>query len=168
MATRLAGRAPALLRSAQRAAFAPKTLSQPLAARSFTNAAARPGLRATVAATQSKLAPKRLFTATAAALAQPAPDADSYLRNLPSSVLKQNATDIKKVLVVGSGGLAIGQAGEFDYSGSWLTVDLIMVLSHTSTTLHLGQTYRLTKAITFYRFASTEGSQRGRHCLGTP
>ena len=25
---------------------------------------------------------------------------------------------IKKVLVLGSGGLAIGQAGEFDYSGS--------------------------------------------------
>ncbi|KAJ2113359.1 carbamoyl-phosphate synthase (glutamine-hydrolyzing) cpa2, partial [Coemansia sp. RSA 788] len=26
--------------------------------------------------------------------------------------------DVKKVLVVGSGGLSIGQAGEFDYSGS--------------------------------------------------
>jgi carbamoyl-phosphate synthase large subunit len=25
--------------------------------------------------------------------------------------------DVKKVLVVGSGGLSIGQAGEFDYSG---------------------------------------------------
>ena len=25
--------------------------------------------------------------------------------------------DVKKVLVIGSGGLAIGQAGEFDYSG---------------------------------------------------
>lgn len=33
-------------------------------------------------------------------------------------MLKQAASDIKKVLVVGSGGLAIGQAGEFDYSGS--------------------------------------------------
>lgn len=118
MASRLAGRAPALLRSAQRAAFSPKIVSQPLTARSFTHAAARPALRAGVAATQSKLASKRLFTATAAALAQAAPDADSYLRNLPSSVIKQNASDIKKVLVVGSGGLAIGQAGEFDYSGS--------------------------------------------------
>ena len=27
-------------------------------------------------------------------------------------------TDIKKVLVLGSGALKIGQAGEFDYSGS--------------------------------------------------
>lgn len=25
--------------------------------------------------------------------------------------------DVKKVLIVGSGGLSIGQAGEFDYSG---------------------------------------------------
>lgn len=26
--------------------------------------------------------------------------------------------DVKKVLVIGSGGLSIGQAGEFDYSGN--------------------------------------------------
>lgn len=31
----------------------------------------------------------------------------------------QNPVDVKKVLVIGSGGLSIGQAGEFDYSG-WL------------------------------------------------
>ncbi|RKF55218.1 Carbamoyl-phosphate synthase arginine-specific large chain [Golovinomyces cichoracearum] len=30
----------------------------------------------------------------------------------------QNLVDVKKVLVIGSGGLSIGQAGEFDYSGS--------------------------------------------------
>jgi carbamoyl-phosphate synthase large subunit len=29
----------------------------------------------------------------------------------------QNPVDVKKVLVIGSGGLSIGQAGEFDYSG---------------------------------------------------
>jgi carbamoyl-phosphate synthase large subunit len=28
-----------------------------------------------------------------------------------------NLVDVKKVLVIGSGGLSIGQAGEFDYSG---------------------------------------------------
>lgn len=27
--------------------------------------------------------------------------------------------DVKKVLVIGSGGLSIGQAGEFDYSGGY-------------------------------------------------
>lgn len=31
---------------------------------------------------------------------------------------KEPKPDIRKVLVVGSGGLSIGQAGEFDYSGS--------------------------------------------------
>jgi hypothetical protein len=30
---------------------------------------------------------------------------------------KQPLVDVNKVLVIGSGGLSIGQAGEFDYSG---------------------------------------------------
>lgn len=30
---------------------------------------------------------------------------------------QKKLVDVKKVLVVGSGGLSIGQAGEFDYSG---------------------------------------------------
>jgi hypothetical protein len=44
------------------------------------------------------------------------PSADSYLA---SGVVKpgSNLVDVKKVLVIGSGGLSIGQAGEFDYSG---------------------------------------------------
>ena len=33
-----------------------------------------------------------------------------------------NPVDVKKVLVIGSGGLSIGQAGEFDYSGMQLIV----------------------------------------------
>ncbi|TIC51772.1 carbamoyl-phosphate synth [Wallemia mellicola] len=42
---------------------------------------------------------------------------------LPGGTLADNAAkyprvDVKKVLVLGSGGLSIGQAGEFDYSGS--------------------------------------------------
>lgn len=32
----------------------------------------------------------------------------------------QNLVDVKKVLVIGSGGLSIGQAGEFDYSGKFV------------------------------------------------
>jgi hypothetical protein len=40
-------------------------------------------------------------------------------RKLSQGVLVQvPRPDVKKVLVVGSGGLSIGQAGEFDYSGS--------------------------------------------------
>ncbi|GAA6036605.1 hypothetical protein JCM8097_001248 [Rhodosporidiobolus ruineniae] len=42
-----------------------------------------------------------------------------YARKLSQSVLpKLERPDVKKVLIVGSGGLSIGQAGEFDYSGA--------------------------------------------------
>ena len=45
-----------------------------------------------------------------------APSAKAYIA---SGVLSgsKNLVDVKKVLVIGSGGLSIGQAGEFDYSG---------------------------------------------------
>ena len=45
-----------------------------------------------------------------------APSAESYLA---SGIVKPGSklVDVKKVLVIGSGGLSIGQAGEFDYSG---------------------------------------------------
>lgn len=47
---------------------------------------------------------------------QEAPSAQAYIS---SGVLagRKNLVDVKKVLVIGSGGLSIGQAGEFDYSG---------------------------------------------------
>ena len=47
---------------------------------------------------------------------QQAPSAQAYIQ---SGVLsgKEDLVDVKKVLVIGSGGLSIGQAGEFDYSG---------------------------------------------------
>ncbi len=45
-----------------------------------------------------------------------APSAQAYLA---SGVIAggRDLVDVKKVLVIGSGGLSIGQAGEFDYSG---------------------------------------------------
>ncbi|RVX74544.1 Carbamoyl-phosphate synthase arginine-specific large chain [Exophiala mesophila] len=51
------------------------------------------------------------------AAVQEAPRAESYLE---SGVIEpgKNLVDVKKVLVIGSGGLSIGQAGEFDYSGA--------------------------------------------------
>ncbi|RMZ88796.1 hypothetical protein DV736_g3972, partial [Chaetothyriales sp. CBS 134916] len=51
------------------------------------------------------------------AVAQEAPRPEAYLE---SGVIEpgKNLVDVKKVLVIGSGGLSIGQAGEFDYSGS--------------------------------------------------
>lgn len=47
---------------------------------------------------------------------QEAPSAQAYMA---SGVLSRQGKliDVKKVLVIGSGGLSIGQAGEFDYSG---------------------------------------------------
>ncbi len=60
----------------------------------------------------------RLFSCSALRrdTTQQAPSAKAYLE---SGVIKgaANPVDVKKVLVIGSGGLSIGQAGEFDYSG---------------------------------------------------
>jgi len=45
-------------------------------------------------------------------------------RRLSQSVLpKLTRPNVKKVVIVGSGGLSIGQAGEFDYSGKFGTVE---------------------------------------------
>ena len=63
----------------------------------------------------------RAFSTSLRSLAatQKAPSAESYLA---SGAVKGagNLVDVKKVLVIGSGGLSIGQAGEFDYSGAWV------------------------------------------------
>lgn len=51
-----------------------------------------------------------------AAQSQEAPNAKAYLES--GAILGgRDLVDVSKVLVIGSGGLAIGQAGEFDYSG---------------------------------------------------
>ena len=47
---------------------------------------------------------------------QVAPNAKAYLES-GAIAGARNLIDVKKVLVIGSGGLSIGQAGEFDYSG---------------------------------------------------
>ena len=49
-------------------------------------------------------------------VSQEAPNAQAYL-NSGAIAGARDLVDVKKVLVIGSGGLAIGQAGEFDYSG---------------------------------------------------
>ncbi|KAG8917319.1 carbamoyl-phosphate synthase (glutamine-hydrolyzing) cpa2 [Tulasnella sp. 417] len=55
------------------------------------------------------------------------PNPDEHVLNSPSEVARRISAkvlpkiarpDVRKVVVVGSGGLSIGQAGEFDYSGS--------------------------------------------------
>lgn len=50
--------------------------------------------------------------------------ASDLARRLSQAVLpKLERPDVKKVLIVGSGGLSIGQAGEFDYSGESFTLE---------------------------------------------
>lgn len=90
------------------------------------------GLRALSTQSTARFSHPRLQTQKAASLrtyrafstslrnlaTQSAPSAESYLA---SGAVKGagNLVDVKKVLVIGSGGLSIGQAGEFDYSGAW-------------------------------------------------
>ncbi|KAL2113630.1 hypothetical protein VUR80DRAFT_3084 [Thermomyces stellatus] len=113
----LAGRAPALLRSGRRFPAPTSLAGRSLSPRAGNSSAA---LRARNS--QSRLHQKRLFSnsrvrasATAADPQNP-PSSQAYI---DSGVVKAVAdVNVKKVLVIGSGGLSIGQAGEFDYSGS--------------------------------------------------
>ncbi|EEH46345.1 carbamoyl-phosphate synthase arginine-specific large chain [Paracoccidioides brasiliensis Pb18] len=65
--------------------------------------------------------PKRSFSSSlrhlAAVTGQEAPSAKAYMGSKAIKGAGQ-LVDVTKVLVIGSGGLSIGQAGEFDYSGS--------------------------------------------------
>jgi len=67
---------------------------------------------------------KRTITSSArqAITGQEAPSAKTYIE---SGVIgnQKKLVDVKKVLVIGSGGLSIGQAGEFDYSGEFNDVE---------------------------------------------
>lgn len=117
----LGGRAPALLRQSIR--ISSSSTAQSL--RAFTAAQVNASARLPLQTRQSLS--KRNFQTTARCLATAAntaapPNPQAYLE---SGVVKpKQSVDVKKVLVIGSGGLAIGQAGEFDYSGelfSWWT-----------------------------------------------
>lgn len=117
MSGRLAGRAPALLRQGRRIIPSPT----PIAARSLTSNVFNSSPLLRLQNGRSTLSQKRLFTSTrlrasTAADAQSPPNSKAYLASGAVKPLAQ--VNVKKVLVVGSGGLSIGQAGEFDYSGS--------------------------------------------------
>jgi carbamoyl-phosphate synthase large subunit len=107
---RLAGRTSSLLRHARAPA---------LAARSFSTRSSTRCLYAKSQVPAGKNTGFVRFLSSSAlrrAEVQQAPSAKAYLE---SGVVKgaANPVDVKKVLVIGSGGLSIGQAGEFDYSG---------------------------------------------------
>lgn len=112
MSLSLGGRAPALLRHGRRV---PGPAVHTI--RTFTAAHSNAASRLQIQTRQSLQ--KRNFLTTARCLAtaatQSAHNPQAYLE---SGVVKPKETvDVKKVVVIGSGGLAIGQAGEFDYSG---------------------------------------------------
>jgi carbamoyl-phosphate synthase large subunit len=112
----LAARTPVLLRHSTRRVPAAATHSF----KSFTAATSNASARLQAQAQQ--LVQKRNLVSSARCLAaaatQSAPNPKAYLES--GAVKPRNTVDVKKVLVIGSGGLAIGQAGEFDYSGSSL------------------------------------------------
>ncbi|KAF4627110.1 hypothetical protein G7Y89_g11049 [Cudoniella acicularis] len=108
------------MRAAARSSLLRQTRLPTLATRNF---ATRSSTRCIYAKSQApagkKLGTIRLFSSSTVRRdqTQTAPNAKAYLE---SGVIKGalNPVDVKKVLVIGSGGLSIGQAGEFDYSGS--------------------------------------------------
>lgn len=97
--------------------------ARPLSLRTFSS---QSSVRSTAAALRLQKLPSparskqlRSFSSSIIRLAesQKGPSADAYLAS--GAVKPANLVDVKKVLVIGSGGLSIGQAGEFDYSGMW-------------------------------------------------
>lgn len=112
MPSSLAGRAPVLLRHGRRI---PRAFIPP--PRTLTTASLR---SSSCALLLNKQQPNRTGTISvvrpySASAAESAPNPKAYL---DSGVIKpKQNVHVKKVLVIGSGGLAIGQAGEFDYSG---------------------------------------------------
>jgi carbamoyl-phosphate synthase large subunit len=112
LCSRLARRVPTL--TSQCRSIAPSATS-----RAFTSRA--PRSLTSLQATRESTAPFRQLRAFSKVSAtwnqtQQAPDAHAYLKS-GAVTGAQNLVDVKKVLVIGSGGLSIGQAGEFDYSG---------------------------------------------------
>lgn len=110
LAKNLAGRAPALLRHGRR-------VPRALPIRAFSSSTISATTRASIKPGQTKrLGTISIVRPYSSVASQQAPNAKAYL---DSGVIKPRQTvDVKKVLVIGSGGLAIGQAGEFDYSGA--------------------------------------------------
>ncbi|KAI2640458.1 putative carbamoyl-phosphate synthase arginine-specific large chain [Hypomontagnella submonticulosa] len=112
LSTKLAGRVPVLLRHSRRL---------PVTRRQLTTTSLRAPSQLLASARKAGFTQERNFSATAlcsvgSVATQDAPNPKAYIE---SGVIKpRDVVNVKKVLVIGSGGLAIGQAGEFDYSGS--------------------------------------------------
>ena len=108
-----------------------RSIASSASSRSFISRAARPitSLR-TSSESPAAFRQLRAFTKVSATWnkTQEAPNAQAYL---DSGVIAgaRNLVDVKKVLVIGSGGLSIGQAGEFDYSGTYRRRIILIIMS---------------------------------------
>jgi hypothetical protein len=91
--------------------------------RRFTTQLAQTFLRNARKDYKISLAQRRSFSSSGPVynLTQEAPNAQAYLNSGAISGAR-DLVDVKKVLVIGSGGLSIGQAGEFDYSGECIVI----------------------------------------------
>ena len=87
---------------------------------------------------------KRGYAVAAPAVGSYGPS-DEPVLNSPSELARRISAkvlprlekpDVKKVLVVGSGGLSIGQAGEFDYSGQSSSSLMVYEKGQTTEALH--------------------------------
>ena len=99
--------------------------SVPSSARSFTPTTSPPHLaRYTTRSLHPSTTPfkshsRRTITSSALRAATPQETQGSDITaSYIASAGEIELVDVKKVLVIGSGGLSIGQAGEFDYSGT--------------------------------------------------
>ena len=62
-------------------------------------------------------------------------------RFAPIQVAESKDNEVKKVLILGSGGLSIGQAGEFDYSGSqvnFVVIEAVHLSNNNPRVLYVG------------------------------
>lgn len=136
----------------------------PLSSRCFTSQI-RPATRTTHLVTQkvpSWQQYRKLSKSTRHfAAVQEAPRPEAYLE---SGVIEpgKNLVDVKKVLVIGSGGLSIGQAGEFDYSGMHMLNHPEIPALLPSHTRPLARDHLL---MAFNRVPSSQGAERSWCCL---
>jgi len=98
-----------------------RSVAAPISSRAFTQRVARPvaALRSVYESPATHRQLRAFSSLPANWQEQKAPSAEAYINSGAVGGAK-NLVDVKKVLVIGSGGLSIGQAGEFDYSGMGL------------------------------------------------
>lgn len=134
----------------------------------FTSTAAKPGALVRIARSVTSSVKSheclhtRAFTSCAArqAAGQEPPNTKSYLASGALASESSKLVDVKKVLVIGSGGLSIGQAGEFDYSGK-----LGSLCSNRAVTANGKLGVMADISILISRLTSVESTERGGcHC----